>query len=319
MKQVFRVFFPFGIFFLCSVLFLAVSNVSVAYYYFDQAKEEIVTLEKDTKSYIAPLLEACAQIGLAGEEIPADRLAVLFSEYRKKGIVYKAFCVKEDGGIIAHSDPSEAKNLGNNIASDEFSYNIDQIFAPFKRNTQEIIFSHYYIIEKKVPFSKDQIRHIKKYISKDIDRNGWLLTRGMYRKGVPLASIAFIIDKEPAYSIIRNGIDRFFALLQYTISGSLGAAFLLSLFVFIRYRMIAKRAVQSGIEEEITIPQSALSTTFNRDEISDSAKAETERNTLSEEDRRREPLLYIEIESSSHSRKSDEILDAIPVRRSSLQ
>jgi hypothetical protein len=300
-----RVIFPFGIFILLLLVFLAGSAGGICLYTYSSVTSAVQKAESDVKAYVSPLLDACVQIANDSDDTKSRMaLTPLFSDYRKNGIVTKAFYVKDDGSIIAHSDSSEAMALNNNIAMDEFTYNIDQIFYPMKQNLKEIYLTDYYLIDRTIPFNKKQIKYLKRIFDKNIDRNGWLICKTVNdKKGKGYGVVAFIVNKSDIYETIQNKAQEGISLLKVTSAGSIVLALFISLVIFIRYRMIASRPIDTDYEYDREITIGAESAEVNpieeQPEVHDEA-----------------PILYSAGSSHPHPRSgSVVILDAIPVRR----
>ncbi|HNX58513.1 MAG TPA: hypothetical protein PKK43_05415 [Spirochaetota bacterium] len=246
-----KVIFPFGIFILLLIVFTIVTAGGICLYTYNSVVSSIRKAETDVKAYVSPLLNACVQIvDSADDKKSRNALTPLFTDYRKSGIVTKAFYVKDDGTIIAHSDSSEATVLNNNIAMDEFTYNIDQIFYPVKQNLKDIYLTDYYLIDRTVPFNKKQIRYLKKYFDKNIDRNGWLICKAVYNaKGNGYGAVGFIVNKSEIYETVQNKFIEGIFLLKVATAGSFVLSLIITLIIYIRYRMIASRT-SSGYEYE---------------------------------------------------------------------
>jgi hypothetical protein len=236
-----RAIFPFGIFFLMLISLCALSAGGIGLYYFLSLKNDIVRAENTAKGYLFPLIDACAQIAsVCNDKKIESQLSPLFLEYRKNRIVAKAFFVKDNGFILAHSDPAEAVVLKHNIASDEFTYNVDQIFIPIKQNSKELFFSDYFLIERTIPFNKKALSLLKKYVDQNLDRNGWILSKAVYtEKDKPYGIVSFIVDKDDIYNAILRYIDEAKIAAKYALAGAIGFSLIISLLVFVRYRLIA--------------------------------------------------------------------------------
>lgn len=301
-----KVIFPFGILILLLIVFSMVTAGGICLYTYNSVVSSIRKAETDVKAYVSPLLEACVQIvNSADDKKSRNALTPLFSDYRKSGIVTKAFYVKDDGTIIAHSDSSEATVLNNNIAMDEFTYNIDQIFYPVKQNLKEIYLTDYYLIDRTVPFNKKQIGYLKKYFDKNIDRNGWLICKAVYdAKGNGYGAVGFIVNKSEIYETIQNKFFEGIFLLKVTTAGSFVLSLIITLIIYIRYRMIASRS-SSGFEYE-EIPG------YDKEPVYAENPLEEEPVSINDDT----PVLH-PIGNVSHVPKSGSvvILDAIPVRR----
>ena len=305
MSKAKRILFPFGIFFLLVLLFCGGAAVSSAGYFYVSSRSAISEFEHSIQSDLVPVLDACVQMGeLDGGKGSGIRMSALFKDYHAGELLYKAFFVKEDGTIIAHSDQNESLQLKGNIATDEFSYNLDLIFTPLKKNMKDPFFSDYFLIEKKVPFDKEKIRYLKKYFYENIDRNGWILCRQVTLKGKPFGVVAFLVAKDPIYTVITNEFEDAVFHAEIGIASGFGLAFILSLIIFARYRMIYKKAlrVQKGSEEfsETKIPSDGTCLHAGENSVaSEGSTVVSEKQAVSRE-----------LPANMAS-----ILDAIPVRK----
>ncbi|HEY1405917.1 MAG TPA: hypothetical protein VF857_04850 [Spirochaetota bacterium] len=300
-----RIFFPFGIIITLFIAFSAISVGGISIYSYLAVKDVVIKAESDMKEYLSPLVAACAQIAASGDD-KKNKIIMdpLFADYRKKGIVTKAFFVKDDGSVIAHSDASEVATLKNNIATDEFTYNLDQIFLPLKQNSAEIYITDYYLIDRQFPFDKKITKYLKQYFDKNIDRNGWLLSKSVFdKKGKGYGVVAFIVNKEAMYDSIKDTISNGIKLIRFSLAGSACLAFFISLIVFIRYRMIHSES-SSRVERKIAlINRQDSSLIYDSDDISDRPV-------------RINPVLHTEqILPRKISDSNIVILDAIPVKR----
>ncbi|MGL4369252.1 MAG: hypothetical protein ACRCUT_06225 [Spirochaetota bacterium] len=245
MNRIKRILFPFGIFVISAVFCVGGAAAGVGGYFYVSLRQDISDFERTTQQYLVPLLDACAHMGsLDGGKKSGMKMNALFREYRQGNIVFKAFFVRDDGSLIAHSGDDEMKALNNNIAADEFTYNLDQIFLPLKKNMKEPLFADYYLIDKKNPFDKEQTVFLKKYIYPAIDRNGWILGKQVVFNDKPFGVVVFLVDKEPVYAMIQKSHHDIIFYGKLSVLCALTLSLLLSLFIAIRYRMIYSRAVR---------------------------------------------------------------------------
>jgi hypothetical protein len=303
MNKVKRIIFPFGIFFLLLILLEGILLSAVGGYFYISLKQDIYRAEYTARAYLSPLLEVCARCAAIGEDRKVvANLAPLFADYRAKGMVYRAFFVKENGEILVHSDPAEIDQLKNNIASDEFSYNIDQIFSPLNTKSSEPLFIDYNIIDEQIPFSKKEIRYIKKYLYKDADRNGWLLSRAVFRDDKPYGVVAFIIDKDSIYQSIKARINDAILWTKRAVPVGILAALILAIIVYFRYAGIAKSVVfRTRDPEEIIIP-------LDEDGSAYAGQFQTGERPMT-------PQIFSDEERKIIKPPSSMILDAIPIRK----
>jgi hypothetical protein len=302
MNTVKRIIFPFGIFFSLLILLEGILLTAVGGYFYISLKQDIYRAEYNARSYLSPLLEVCARCAAIGEDRQViTSLAPLFAEYRAKGMVLRAFFVKENGEILIHSDPAEIDQLKNNIATDEFSYNVDQIFAPLKANSSEPMFIDYNIIDAPIPFTRNELKYIKKYLYKDADKNGWLISRAVFRGENPYGVVAFILDKDPIYQAVKSRIEAAILWGKRAAPSAALLALIFAIVVYIRYIGIAKAFVfRTRDPEEIIVPVDVPATAFQH-------HAQKE-NTSS-------PQIFFEEEKTDRISPSTMILDAIPIRK----
>jgi hypothetical protein len=245
------IIFPFGIFLLCTVIFSGGGAAASGWYFYVSSKKEIAEAERFTQNSLIPILDACVQLAeLDGGKDSSARLSELFRDYKSGNVVYKAFFAAENGKILAHCDQNEVSELKGNIASDEFSYNLDQIFSPIRKNMKEPYFDDYNLIGKTIPFSRDRVALLRKHVYPGIDRNGWIVSRQVVHKGRNVGVIAFLCDKEVIYDrITYNTKEGVFWAKMAGLAGA-GLALIFSMIVFVRYQMIYSRAF-SGAESSV--------------------------------------------------------------------
>lgn len=231
--------FPFGIFIFLLLFLILSSTFIIGLYFYINTQNQISTIERETKDYAITLTNACAQIAESStKKNLSSGLNKFFRKNNKKNIYFKAFFVLKNGKILAHSDLEEKKSLKNNIATDEFSYNISQILGPLKHKKHETLFVDYHIYEKEIPFSKQNRKLLKKYIYSEIDKNGWLSTRAILRDKKKIGTVNFIITKDKIYQEIFRNI----AFAKRNAVRAYAFSFIFSLFfaliVLLRYQSI---------------------------------------------------------------------------------
>jgi hypothetical protein len=293
-----RVIFPFGFFAISLVIFEAITVAATALIFFLLVKQDIRSVEKDARSYISPLVDLCAANASAGKDADITKtLTPLFADYQQKNLVYRAFFVKENGAILAHSDSYENEMLQHNIARDEFTYNIDQIFLPLKNGETVSYFTDYFIPDIKVPFSKNETGYIKKYIYPEIDKNGWLVTKAVFRDDKPFGVTAFILEKSEISRLILLRFEQFRFWGIRSAGTAAGAALILSFFMLFRYNSLVKRGMSVSGEKQL---EKTSEPVLSKEETA-------EKELISKPEK-----IYIEEESP---KKADPkiILDAIPV------
>ncbi|MBN2400861.1 MAG: hypothetical protein JXN64_00530 [Spirochaetes bacterium] len=243
---------PVGIFLIdLFILLLLSAAISFAYFYFE-ARNRTAEIEKYTRSYSIPLIEAFANVAeLSYKDNDLDKLKRLFREKIKANIIDEAFFVLSNGKIIVHSDSVIEKELKGNIATDEFAYNTDLIMLPIwtKVNHAQFMDYHIYNPNKKIPFKKDVIRLLKQYIYAKIDVSGWLVTRAVYVKGKSIGCVSFIISKDRIYKFLLEHYNICVKLAIVLAILSFIISFTVSVIIFIRYRSINKRKYLSMIKD----------------------------------------------------------------------
>jgi hypothetical protein len=241
-----KLIFPLGIFIL---IFLAESIIGIAgvmaYSYFS-GKKNIRDIETYTVNYSKTMAEAFARVAeFSFTSKTYSSLNTLFHEKIEENTIDEAFFVLADGKLIVHSNTTIEKELDGNIAVDEMAYNLDMILKPVQTRSTDLILNNYNIVDKKIPFRKQDRNLLKKYIYRDIDSTGWLFTRGVFVKGNPVGSVNFIISKDRIYSSIQGSIKqaRYYSMIVLAVSIIL--SFFISLIVLVRYRSIQKNAIDS--------------------------------------------------------------------------
>jgi hypothetical protein len=246
---------PVGIFFIVFLILLLLSAaISAAYFYFE-SKNRIDEIEKYTRSYSIPLAEAFANVAeLSYKTKNFDKLKSLFREKISANIIDEGFFVLSDGKIVVHSDQGIEKELKGNIATDEFAYNLDMIMLPIWTRVDHAQFMDYHIYSenKKIPFTKDITRLLKKYIYSKADVSGWLITKSVEVNKKSIGCISFIISKDRIYKFLLEHfnitvkLSIILAILSFLIS------FTVSIIIFIRYRSINKIKYLTAAEVKIS-------------------------------------------------------------------
>ena len=305
------IFFPFGIFLLSAVLFSGGGAAGSVWYFYVASKKEIAETERFTQSSLVPVLDACVQMAeLDGGKESAKRLNALFRDYRLGNIVAKAFFVRENGLIVSHSDQNEVKELKGNIAADEFTYNIDQIFRPIRKNLREPYFDDYFMVEKKIPFDRQTMGFLKKHLYDGIDRNGWILSRQVIYKGKTAGVIAFFSDKDTIYERIAYNMKECIFWMKMSAFAGVGLAFIFSMIVFVRYQMIYYRATRREEKEDFP-PQRELPLP----EIRDAAAAAVSFIPEALPSEPAQMYTEYEVQERAYTDFKAPVQDAIPVRK----
>ncbi|MBN1501278.1 MAG: hypothetical protein JW982_14055 [Spirochaetes bacterium] len=256
MSRTVKIFFPIGIFLILFMLFFSLSSGISGYFYYKYMINFIDKSTGDANNASIALIDACsiiAEISDGDEQI--KRLSDFFAGSPQKNLFSSAFYASGNGKIIAHSNPAEVRELNGNLASDEFKYNIDQIFFPLSQEGKKIYLSDYFILDEEIPFSKEEIRYLKQYLYKNIDRNGWLASKAIEKKIKTgknkyeirkTGTINFILSKKNIYSEILKTKEK---LIRNTIL--LGAvscllSLFISLIIYMRFISIKRKTLRSA-------------------------------------------------------------------------
>lgn len=295
-----KILFPFGFFAAALVIFEAITVTATAVVFILLVKQDINSVEKDARSYIVPLVDLCAANASIGNDAEITKsLTPLFTEYQEKGFVYRAFFVKENGAILAHSNSYEKEMLHHNIARDEFTYNIDQIFLPLKNNETGSYFSDYFIPEIKIPFRKNEITYIKKYIYPEIDKNGWLVSKAVYHDEKPFGVAAFILEKSEISRLILLRYDQFLFWVKRGAATAGAVSLFLSFLMLFRYNSLVKRGMSLNTEKPLETSPDAVIQQEDQTGIKKSVSIPEK--------------IFVE-EEIRHGAGQKIILDAVPVR-----
>ncbi len=238
-----KIIFPAGIFLLVFFIDSVLGALALSAYTYVSLKKTITAVEEYTRNYSKTLAEAFASVAeLSLKTNKTESLKTLFHEKIQQNTIDEAIFVLADGRLIVHSNTSVENGLGGNIANDEMAYNLDLILEPVKKNSRELIFSDYNIIDRKIPFSRRERDLIGKYIYPGINTTGWLFTRGVFIDDKAAGSVCFLTGKERIYSVIRETFSNTLKYLYTVIGGSFIISFIISLVILARYRSIQKRA-----------------------------------------------------------------------------
>ncbi len=246
-----KLIFPVGIFLLMFTAESLIGTAGVVSYFYISGKKNITEIENYTVNYSKTMAEAFARVAeFSYSTKKYSSLKTLFHEKIEENTLDEAFFVLPDGKLVVHSSTTVEKELMGNIASDEIAYNLDMILLPVQTKSSELIFNNYNIINKIVPFKRQDRDLIKKYVYKDLNSTGWLFTKGIFYKGKPAGTVNFIISKDRIYNSIQGSIDqaRYYTLLVITISMIL--SFFIALIVLFRYRSIQKNALEAYTHAE---------------------------------------------------------------------
>lgn len=238
-----KILFPAGIFLLIFFTQAILGLLALSAYTYISLKKNITAVEEYTRNYSKTLAEAFASVAeLSLKTYKTDSLKTLFHEKIQQNTIDEAIFILADGRLIVHSNTSVEKGLGGNIANDGMAYNLELILDPVKKNSRELIFSDYNIIDKKIPFSRRERDFIGRYIYPGINTTGWLFTRAVFVDDKPVGAVCFLTGKERIYAIIRDTSGYTLKYLNAVIGASLIISLIISLVILARYRSIQKRA-----------------------------------------------------------------------------
>lgn len=215
----------------------------LAYFYYE-ARSGTVAIESSVRFCAVHLAEALAGLAEVSSRTKRyDRLRAAFVEQKAHGTIGEAFFVLHDGRIIAHSQPECERRLKGNIASDEFTYNLDLILKPVRDEAKETLFSDYNIPSKRVPYHGALLDLAKRYLYRSIDSSGWIASRAVYQGKKPIGAVCFIIGKDRVYAFLGSLIARCRLFLWFVLGGSCAISLTVTLVVFSRYRYLQRRAL----------------------------------------------------------------------------
>ena len=221
------------------------TGATVAYFIYS-GKKRIGVIESYTRNYSITLAEAFAEVAGFSYRAGSYRdLKILFREKIQANTIDEAFFVLRDGSLIVHSSREIEKILRGNIANDEFAYNIDLILRPVFKKSRKIQFTHYNIMGKIVPFTRDERRLLKKYMYSDINTLGWLISRAVFVRGKPVGTVNFIISKDRIFDFLLAHIEESMRFLIYALCGAFVLSLVVSMVVLMRYRSIQEKTRQS--------------------------------------------------------------------------
>jgi len=237
------------------LLILASSFVSAGYFYHNARvrSAEIAREARATYALMADTLASLAEISYLSRDM--TRIKRAFTEKPVGGDTLESFFVLSNGVIIAHSCAEKAKSLQGNIARDEFAYNLDQIFLPLSKNSREVYFQDYNIVDRKIPYPRHIWVPLKKYVYEGIDRVGWLVGRAVHSRGKPIGTVNIIISKQRIYSHIDTTAKHSMILLAGMTLFSLCLSLIISIFVYRRY---GKPAVHAAAPAREALPEIAF-------------------------------------------------------------
>lgn len=242
-KKLRKWIFPVGIFILLFLTETIIGSVAALTYLYLDGKKGIERIEKYTVNYSMTMAEAFARVAeLSYKTKNYSSLKTLFHEKIEENTIDEAFFILGDGKLIVHSNTTTEKSLMGNIANDEMSYNLEMILLPVTKKSTELFLSDYNIIDKQVPFSRQERESLHKYYYRGINSSGWLFTKGVFINGNPVGAVNFIISKERIFGSIKESIAKGKVMLTAVVLSALCVSILISIIVMFRYRTIQKRA-----------------------------------------------------------------------------
>lgn len=229
------------------MLFLVESLIAVAaigYYFRSSLIDSIEKVEKYTSDYSITMAEAFAEAAAKSYSVKSyAALRELFQEKITEGTLDEAFFVLEDGRLIVHSSSEKEAELKGNIATDEMSYNMHMILKPVREKSRSAVLSDYNIIDKEIPFSREQRNFIREHFYDKINVTGWLASRAVFVKDKPVGSVNFIISRERIHDVIHAHVESLEKWIPASLAVSFGVSFFVSIFVFVRQRRVENRAL----------------------------------------------------------------------------
>jgi len=232
-----------GLFFLLFFIESLIAGAAVLGYFVHTGRKTVADIEKYTRNYSIPLAEAFANVAELSFGTSFAGLNTLFQEKIQQNIVDEAFFVMGNGKLVVHSSSVKAKELDGNIANDEFSYNLDIIMAPLNSRSRAVHFTDYHLINAKIPFGRDFRSLMKEYLYPSIDKTGWIATRAVFFRNIPVGTVNFIISKERIYSSLTALVSDSLRIFFISIAGCFALSLIISFIVMQRYRRIQGEAL----------------------------------------------------------------------------
>lgn len=238
-----KIIFPAGIFLLLFLTESILNSVILFSYTYVSLKKNINSVEEYTRNYSGTLAEAFASAAeLSLKTNKTEFLKTLFQEKIQQKTIDEAILILTDGRLIAHSNTSIEKTLRGNIANDGMTYNLELILEPVRKNSREVKFSDYNMLDKKIPFSIREREIIAEYIYPGINTTGWLVTKSIFINDKPAGAVCFLIAKERIYILINETFTHTLKYLYIVLGASLTIALFISVVILVRYRSIHRRA-----------------------------------------------------------------------------
>jgi hypothetical protein len=237
--------FPVGIFFLLFIVECFISTAACTAYFLYAGRSRIEEMESYTRSYSISIADAFSNVAEIGYRTKKKSyIKSLFREKIGENIIDEAFFVLKNGKIIAHTSREKAKDLRWNIASDEFSYNLDLILKPVTSKSREVMFTDYNVISLPVSFERHERMLLKRFLYPKIDVTGWLVSKAVFVKKKPVGTVGFIIGKGRIYSFLKAHMYDSIRFLIASLAISFFISLVVSLVVLARYRGIQKKMIR---------------------------------------------------------------------------
>ncbi len=299
--------FPTGIFSLLFLIQIIASTAGIAFYFYTSSKNNLADIEKYTLNYSKTLAEAFASVAeLSYKNKNYSSLKSLFREKIEENTIDEAFFVLKDGSLIVHSNTTTENKLKGNIANDEMYYNLELILQPVEKNSKELFFSNYNVIDKKIPFNRSLRELIQKHLYSSINTSGWLFTKGVFYKNEPVGTVNFIVNKERIYSSIFAAAEEMKKIFTIALLASFFIAIIIALIIM--FRLKRNLSVKEYKSSDHTIPDDSIHEEDREIIPEDDFNIETSGNTDSSqaEDKDELPDFEISFDEDNNLPKNEE-------------
>ncbi len=276
------------------ILFISTAYMITRIFELNFYNELRITVEERLRqkdSFAESMLLSLSQISAAGNSSTINELSKPI--FKKSQDLYKtAFISAINGTIITHSDPAEISRLNGNIGSDEFTYNLEEIYYVLTHQIDGIVKRDYHLLNEKVPFSDSVIQTLKTRVYSTIDKNGLIYTKKIRLKNRQLCAAAIIISKSDIYAHIRMSFESLSRLKLFIILSCFFLSTVVGTVIFVLLKK--ERAAKT-----VPLPESAI-----MEELPSSA-------VMPEE----QPYTVYEAPYTRSNEVTPVIQDAIPIRR----
>lgn len=235
--------------------------VSTAYFitrifelnYYNELRISVEERLEEMDLFAESLLLSMSQIGASADDSSIDSLTgPLFK--KSDDLFNMAFIAATDGSIVIHSDPGEESRLNGNIALDEFTYNLEEIFYPLTHVTEDTVKRDYNILNQKIPFSQIELDILKKRVYSKIDRNGLLYSRKIRLKNKKLCSANVIISKTDIYTVVSRGLEGLSRLKLFIVLSCLFLSAAVGTLIFFLMSN-TKQRIAPQLPESVILPE----------------------------------------------------------------